>query len=66
MVKPDLVSVYVTASGQLYKDDGMGSLSLAFGTVPMATNDSTASGIGVPVGGVYLDTDTGALTVRRP
>jgi len=65
MAKPDLVSVYVTASGQLYKDDGESSLSLAFKTVPLATTDLTASGIGVPIGGVYVDTDTGALSVRR-
>lgn len=62
MVKPDLTRTFVTASGQLYKDDGEGSLTPAFKVIPGASNDATASGIGVPLGGIYHN--SGALRVR--
>lgn len=62
MAKPDLVDLYVTASGQLYKDDGESSLTPAFKIIPGASNDATASGVGVPIGGIYHN--SGALQVR--
>lgn len=62
MAKPDLVGMYVTASGQLFKDDGESSLSPAFRVIPGAADDSGAATIGVPVGGVYHA--SGVLHVR--
>lgn len=62
MAKPDLVSMYVTASGQVYKDDGESSLAPAFKIIPGAASDVAASGIGVPIGGIYHN--SGVLQVR--
>ena len=56
MGKPDLNDVFVTASGQLYKDDGAMPLAPLFQHIPIAASDVAASGIGVPIGGVYAAT----------
>jgi len=63
MAKPDLVDMYVTASGQIFKDDGESSLAPAFRVIPIAADDSGANTIGVPVGGIY-STSAGVLHVR--
>jgi len=64
VAKPDLERVYVTASGQAMRDDGMGSLSLAFSNLPLCADDTAAAILGIPVGGIYVLTSTAAITRR--
>jgi len=64
MAKPDLEKMFVTPSGQAMRDDGMGSLMLAFKNLPRYSNSTTAAAGGVPVGGLYVITTTSGLAMR--
>lgn len=64
MAKPDLQGVRVTPAGQLYRDDGEGSLQLAFNDLLTAFGPGNAAASGVPVGGLYINATTSGLAIR--
>ncbi len=64
MAKPDLLKVYVTAAGEMYRDDGKLPLALAFENLLTAQGPGDAAVSGVPVGGLYVEVLTSGLAVR--
>ena len=71
MAKPDLQGLRVTPAGEAYRDDGKLGLALAFnalvvvtGTTDTASFAAEAVASGVPVGGLYVNEQTGAITRR--
>lgn len=63
MAKPDLQNVTVTAAGQLYRDSGQESQSLAFNNLLTAEGPTDAVASGIPTGGIYVDSTSSGIAV---
>ncbi len=64
MAKPDLLKVYVTAAGELFRDDGKLPLAPALENLLTANGPGDAAASGVVVGGIYVEATTSGLAVR--
>jgi len=65
MAKSDIERMYVTTSGQVMHEYGIGPFVMAFANLPVCANDAAAEAVGVAIGGLYILESTAALT-RRP
>lgn len=64
MAKPDQQHVRVTPAGELLRDKGKLGLELAFENLLTAADDTAATSSGVALGGLYINSGTGAITRR--